>query len=141
MTRLARRRRAPGLLAFDGRTPAGWVALGPREDFHRVDRSRATPPFDETPVWVIACLTVARTYRGQGVAVAPIRAAVEYARANGAREVEAYPRAGDARTGDDNAYFGTEPLFARAGFVVVRGPLDGLPRNWTPRVIMRAPSP
>jgi hypothetical protein len=60
---------------------------------------------------------------------------------HGAPMVEAYPRAGDSRTGDDNAYFGTEPLFERAGFAVVRGGLENLPRNWTPRVTMRcAPS-
>ena len=41
------------------------------------------------------------------------------------------------RVGDDSAFFGTELLFRRAGFRVVRNPLPGLPRNWTPRVAMR----
>ncbi len=137
MTELARKPYAPGLLAFEGGEPVGWIAIAPRGELGRVDASRATPRVDDTQVWVIPCLTVSKAVRGRGIAVAMICAAVDYAIANGAPAVEAYPRAGDARTGDDNAYFGTEPLFARAGFTVVRGPIEGLPRNWTPRVTMR----
>jgi hypothetical protein len=59
----------------------------------------------------------------------------------GASVVEAYPRAGEDRTGDGNVYFGTEPMFRRAGFRVVREPLEGLPKNWVPRVAMRATRP
>lgn len=137
MTKLARRRRAPGLVAFEDDEPVGWVALGPRSEFARVDASRATPRVDDVDVWIIPCITVAKSARGRGVAVAMIRAAVAYAAEKGAPAVEAYPRAGAARTGDDNAYFGTEPLFRRAGFKVIRKPLKGLPRNWLPRVAMR----
>ncbi|MBT4486242.1 MAG: GNAT family N-acetyltransferase [Rhodospirillaceae bacterium] len=137
MTKLARRRRAPGLLAFVDEAPVGWVAIAPRGEFGRVDASRATPRVDDTDVWVIPCITVAKTVRGQGIAVALIQAAAAYAFEQGAPAVEAYPRAGDARTGEDNAYFGTEPLFRRAGFRVVREPLSGVPRNWIPRVTMR----
>jgi GNAT superfamily N-acetyltransferase len=120
MTRLARRRRAPGLLAFDGDEPVGWVAIAPRAELVRVDCSRATPRVDDVDVWVIPCITVRPSARGRGIAVALIRAAVAYAAKHRAPAVEAYPRAGSARTKDDNAYFGTEPLFRRAGFRVVR---------------------
>ena len=139
MTKLARRRsHAPGLIAFDGDEPVGWVALGPRPEFIRVDKSKATPPVDDAPVWIIPCVTVAKTARGQGVGVAMIKAAVAYARENGAVAVEAYPRADGKRTGADNIYFGTEPLFRRAGFEVVREPLANRPKNWIARVAMRA---
>ena len=76
--------------------------------------------------------------RRRGIALALIRAAVTYATEKGAPSVEAYPRAGATRTGDDNAYFGTEPLFRRAGFRVVRKPQKSVPRNWVPRVTVRA---
>ena len=138
MTALAGREPAPGLLAFDHGEPVGWIAVAPRKELERVNRSRATPPVDDEPVWVIPCVTVRKGYRGQGIAIALIRAAVAYAGEQGARAVEAYPRAGDERTGDDNAYFGTEPMFRRAGFEVVRQPLQGVPRNWLPRPAMRA---
>ena len=137
MTRLARRRRAPGLLAFDDDEAVGWVAIAPRSELTRVDRSRATPRVDDEDVWVIPCVTVKKTARGRGIAVALIRAAVDYAMDRGAPAVEAYPRAGSKRTSDDNAYIGTEPLFRQAGFKVIRKPLENVPRNWIPRVTMR----
>ena len=137
MTKLARRRRAPGLLAFEGDDPMGWIAIAPRTELARIETSRATPPLDGEDVWVIPCITVRPMARGRGIALALIRAAVAYAIEQGAPAVEAYPRAGAARTGADNAYFGTEPLFRRAGFRVIRKPLATRPRNWVPRVTMR----
>jgi GNAT superfamily N-acetyltransferase len=138
MTKLSRRRRAPGLIAFEGDEPVGWIAIAPRRELARIEASRATPRVDDQDVWVIPCVTVRKTARGQGIALALIRAAVAYAFEHGAPGVEAYPRAGTKRTSDDNAYFGTEPLFRRAGFRVVRKPLKNVPRNWIPRVTMRA---
>lgn len=137
MTALARKRRAPGLLAYRDGEAVGWVAIAPRPELARIDASKATPPVDEVPVWVIPCITVKRRARGQGVGVALIHAAVEYAAKHGAPAVEAYPRAGDVRVHDDFAFIGTEALFEKAGFRKVRGPLPKLPRTWTPRVTMR----
>ena len=137
MTKLARRRHAPGLLAFEDAEPVGWIAVAPRSELARIEASRTTPRVDAVDVWVIPCITVRKTARGRGIALAAIEAAVAYAIEKGAPAVEAYPRAGSARTGDDNAFFGTEPLFRRAGFRVIRRPLEGLPRNWVPRVTMR----
>ena len=136
MTKLARRRCAPGLLAFEGDQPVGWIAIAPRTELKRVEASRATPRVDDVAVWVIPCVTVRPSARGRGIALALIRAAVKYAAEQGAPAVEAYPRAGSKRTKDDNAYFGTEPLFRRAGFRVIRKALRR-PGNWVARVTMR----
>ena len=111
--------------------------MAPRGELNRVERSRATPRVDDVDVWVIPCVTVRKDMRGRGIAVALIRAAARYAAEHRAPAVEAYPRAGDERTGDDNAYFGTEPMFRRAGFSVIRGPLENRPRNWVARAAMR----
>ena len=137
MTELAKRDPAPGLLAYDGGEPVGWIAVAPRGELNRVDRSRATPRVDDVDVWAIPCVTVRKDVRGRGIAVALIREAVRYAAQYAAPAVEAYPRAGSERTGDDNAYFGTETMFHRAGFEVIRGPLENRPRNWIARVVMR----
>jgi GNAT superfamily N-acetyltransferase len=137
MTTLARRRRAPGLLAFEGDEPVGWIAVAPRAELARLDASRATPRVDDVDVWVIPCVTVRPGARGRGIALALIRAAVKYARKQGAPAVEAYPRAGGVRTADDNAYIGTEPLFRRAGFRVIREPPGKARRNSLRRVTMR----
>jgi GNAT superfamily N-acetyltransferase len=136
MTELASRPCAPGLLAFEGEEPVGWIAVAPRPELARIEASPATPRIDGLDVWVIPCITVRKTARGRGIAVALIREAVAYATRNGAPAVEAYPRAGAERTADDNAYFGTEALFRRAGFRVVRQPARSR-RNWVPRVTMR----
>ena len=137
MTKLARRRRAPGLLAFEGDEPVGWIAIAHRIELARVEASRATPRVDDEDVWVIPCVTVSKKARGRGIALALIRAAVAYATAQGAPAVEAYPRARATRTADDNAYFGTELLFRRAGFQVVRTPLESRSRRPALRVTMR----
>lgn len=135
--RLARRRRAPGLLAHQDGEPVGWIAVAPRAELARVNASRATPPLDDEPVWVVPCITVRKSFRGRGIGLALIDAALVYAHTHGAPAVEAYPRAGDERTSDDNAFIGTEALFVRAGFEVVRGPLADRPRNFSPRVVVR----
>lgn len=137
MESLARRPIAPGILAYREGEPVGWAAVAPREELARVEKSRATPRVDDVDVWVIPCITVHPEARGRGVAVALVVAAAQYAFEHGAPAVEAYPRAGSQRTGDDNIFFGAEPIFERAGFQVVRGPLPNRPRNWLPRLAMR----
>jgi len=107
------------------------------ETFTVIENSRATPPVDEVPAWVIPCITVRRGHRGRGVAIAMIRAAVDYAGQRGAAAVEAYPRATRKRVNDDFAFFGTEPMFRKAGFQRVRATLPNLPKGWAPRVTMR----
>lgn len=138
LAKLARRRKnSAGLLAYQGDEPVGFVSLGPRHDFSRVENSRATPPVDDVAAWVIPCITVRRGHRGQGVAVAMIRAAVEYAGKRGAPAVEAYPRADGKRVHDDYAFVGTDAMFRKAGFRQVRGVLPRLPKGWARRVTMR----
>ena len=137
MTQLAARHPSPGLLAYANGEAVGWIAIAPRSEYARIVRSKATPPVDDAPVWIIPCITVRKGHRGQGIALALIQAAVAHAAQHGAPAIEAYPRADHHRTADDNAYFGTEPLFRRAGFHVIREPLDNRPRHWLPRVAMR----
>jgi GNAT superfamily N-acetyltransferase len=136
LVQLAKRRHAPGLIAYQGREAVGWISVGPRLEYHRVAGSRATPAVDELPVWVIPCITVRKQARGQGVAIGLIRAAAAYALARGAPAVEGYPRADGKRVHDEWAFYGTEALFKKAGFKKVRGALP-VPKGWTPRVTMR----
>jgi GNAT superfamily N-acetyltransferase len=138
LAKLARRRKnSAGLVAYEGSEPIGFISLGPRHDFSRVDNSRATPPVDDVAAWVIPCITVRRGHRGQGVAVAMIRAAVEYAGKRGAPAVEAYPRADGKKVHDDLAFVGTNAMFRKAGFRQVRGVLPRLPKGWARRVTVR----
>ncbi len=113
---------APGLvaLAADGQA-VGWVSLGPREGFERLERSRVRPRLDSVPVWSIVCFVVGRRARRQGVAGQLLEAAIAWAREHGAPALEAYPV--DTSTGRPTGptlYTGTLSTFLRAGFRVAR---------------------
>ncbi|MBI3360916.1 MAG: GNAT family N-acetyltransferase [Chloroflexi bacterium] len=81
----------PGLMAYSSDTPVGWVSVAPREAFPALDRSRVAKRVDDQLVWSIVCFFVAKQYRRTGVTVELLKAAVEYARAHGAKIVEGYP--------------------------------------------------
>jgi len=127
---------APGLLAYDGTDPVGWVGLGPRSTFPRLVRSRNLKPVDDLPAWSVVCFYIARQRRGEGIARALLEGAVAYAREQGAPAVEGYVR--DATTGrlsPDSAYTGTVGLFAGLGFHEVARYLP--PGGGAARVTMR----
>jgi GNAT superfamily N-acetyltransferase len=139
MKRLVRGGAPVGLIAYRDGEPVGFVSVGPRTAYPRVDASKTSPRVDEVPVWVVPCFYVHREHRGLGVTTALLRAAVEYAAKRGAPAVEGYPRADDApRVSAESAFFGTEAQFRRAGYRKVRGVRADLPRGWAPRVTMRA---
>ena len=128
-----------GLLAYRDGEPVGFVSVGPRVAYPRVDASKTSPPIDDLPVWAVPCFYLHRAHRGAGLTTALLRAAVEYAGKQGAPAVEGYPRADDApRVSAESAFFGTEAMFRRAGYTQVRGVMKDLPRGWAPRVTMRA---
>jgi GNAT superfamily N-acetyltransferase len=111
--------RAPGLIAYRDGEPVGWVSLGPRDDYARLQHSRVLAPIDERPVWSIVCFVVARSARRQGIAHALLDAAIDYAREHGATLLEGYPVETDTgRVPAANAYKGTLAMFERAGFTV-----------------------
>jgi GNAT superfamily N-acetyltransferase len=134
------RKGAPiGLLAYRGGEPVGFVSVGPRAAYPRVDAAKHSPPVDDLPVWAVPCFYVHRNHRGIGVTTALLSAAVDYAGKHGAPAVEGYPRSDDApRVSAESAFFGTEAQFRRAGYRKIRGVRPNLPRGWAPRVTMRA---
>lgn len=138
LAKLARRRHAPVLVAYADGEPAGFVSLGPRTDYVEVERSRSMPRVDDVPVWVIPCMTVRTPHRGRGIALALLRAAIDYASAKGAPAIEGYPRKDGRRMSDGAVVMGTESLFRRAGFRKIRDLLPKPPPGSAPRVTMRA---
>src|SRR5262249_29478250 len=77
-----------GLLAYEGGEPVGWVSIAPRDTYRKLGGPEAEA--GET-IWSLACFYVPRWLRGRGLTDQLIAGAVEYARANGATMVEAYP--------------------------------------------------
>src|SRR5262245_59967119 len=83
--------RPPGILADRDGAPVGWVAIAPRADLIRLAEARVLAALDDKPVWSITCFFIHRTARRQGLMAKLIEAAVDFARAQGATIVEAYP--------------------------------------------------
>jgi GNAT superfamily N-acetyltransferase len=108
--------RPPGLIAYDGRLPVGWVSLAPREAFAKLQRSPVMKAVDDAPVWSIVCFVVPAAYRRQGVAGALLRGAIDHARRQGATLIEAYPVDKPGRSNDDTMWFGAKSMYDRAGF-------------------------
>jgi GNAT superfamily N-acetyltransferase len=108
----------PGILAYAGGAPVGWCAVAPRECYPALQRSRVLRPSDDTPVWSVSCLFVAKDYRNRGVSVRLLEAAVAHVRKQGGTVVEGYPV--EPKTVPMPAAFawtGLASAFLKAGFV------------------------
>ncbi|MFJ1898849.1 MULTISPECIES: GNAT family N-acetyltransferase [unclassified Streptomyces] len=132
---LCRKQPPPGVLAYDGGEPVGWAAVAPRSDTSFA-RSRKIPHVDDLPVWSLWCVRVRPGHRKKGISHALIAGAVEFARAQGAPVIEAYPLDnGDARVDLTMAYAGIRKNFERAGFTHAADTTSVLAGH--PRVLMR----
>lgn len=128
----------PGVLGYlageNGRPePVAWCAIGPRQDFGALARSRILAPLDDEPVWSITCLFIRRDQRRHGHSVALVEGAVALARSRGARIVEAYPTEPQKDAMPDAfAWTGILATYLRAGFREV------LRRSATRPIVRRA---
>ncbi|TDD59470.1 GNAT family N-acetyltransferase [Kribbella antibiotica] len=121
--------RSPGLIAYVDGQPAGWVAVAPREDHDRLQRSRNYGPEpDDDNVYAVTCLYVDRALRGTGVASALLDAAIDYARSAGATALEAFPKTDIAPHAQANRR-AVEPKRTTAGWAAARrtSPEDSSP--------------
>jgi GNAT superfamily N-acetyltransferase len=126
-----------GLVAYLEGEPVGWVAVEPRANYRRL-RGSSVPwagraeDRDDPDVWAIVCFAIRPGYRGQGLTRPLAKAAVEFARARGAKAVEGYPmlhRPGqNVSWGEMNV--GSRNTFLAAGLREVAHPS-------TRRVVMR----
>jgi GNAT superfamily N-acetyltransferase len=120
----------PGLIGYADGRPAGWISLGPREEYLKLRRSPIMKPVDDTPVWSVVCSYVARPYRSLGLQHRLLAGAIRFARDQGAGVLEAYPVDKPERSHDDFMFFGSRGLYERAGFTEVA-------RRSPTRVVMR----
>ena len=114
LERQVRSGRAPGLLAYLDGEPVGWCRLGPREDFERLEASRALARVDDVPVWSVVCFSVHPDAKRRGVASALLHAACADAAAHGAHVLAGYAARPEHPTID--SYTGYLPMFRAAGF-------------------------
>ena len=109
----------PGLLAYSGGEPVGWVALAPRQRYAHLEHSRTLKRVDDQPVWSIVCFVVDKRARGQGMMAKLLSAAVDYAARRGATIVEGYPVEPQGKLSGYSGYTGIVSTFRKAGFVEV----------------------
>lgn len=108
-----------GIVAVDRDEVIGWLRLAPSAAVPKL----SDPTLDAASV---LCMSVAADRRGEGVARAMLRAAIEASRAQGFGALRAYPRPEDAL--DAGAVWtGPRALFEAEGFRKVR---EG-ERRWT----------
>jgi GNAT superfamily N-acetyltransferase len=115
--------RAAGLLAYRDDVPVGWVSFDVREAYGRLSSSSLLRPVDDRAVWSVVCFVVAAKARRTGLAGRLLDEAIAYARAHGARLLEAYPIDTSAPTGSKRSsadlWRGTVSMFEAAGFRTV----------------------
>jgi GNAT superfamily N-acetyltransferase len=122
-----------GLVAFlkdPAATPVGWVAVEPRTEYPRllglptVWKGRPDEDKRDDSVWAVTCFVVRKGYRRRGITYALAEAAVGYAKANGARALEAYSmltQPGREITWGE-LHVGARQVFAEAGLAEVSRP-------------------
>lgn len=120
---------APALIAYVDGEAAGWVRVGPRTRQVRIGRTRnftavSEEPWDDDSVWAVSCFVVRKEHRNEGLNAQLLDAAIDFARASGARVIEAYPL--DPGAGKkipvNDLFHGVLSTFEEAGFREVGRP-------------------
>jgi hypothetical protein len=102
---------------LDGTTPKPDAAT-PKPDAATPKPDAATPTtaLSFTAIPTTNADLIAPGRRGEGIASALLASAIDYARAHGARVLEAYPIDRDRPVSNGDAYTGVPSLYTKAGF-------------------------
>ena len=113
---------APGLLAYAAGRPVGWMQIGPRADVPEWNNAgRVSAPVDpndaaDPAVWAISCFFLSTSARGKGLTHRMVSAGLDFARAGGARLVEACPIDQSKDSRSIGLFVGSTRVFEKAGF-------------------------
>ena len=112
----------PGLIAYQDAEPVGWVQVGPRADVpnwngpRRLSAPTDDATADDPHVWGISCFATKAGCRRRGIGTALLAGAIDWARGNGARVIDACPVDADTKRQPISLYHGVASTFRRAGF-------------------------
>ncbi len=113
----------PGILGYADGEPVAWCSVAPRDEYASLNRSRILKRIDESPVWSLVCLFIAKSQRGKGATAEVIAAAVDHARSNGGTIVEAYPSIAKSKNVSPfTSFMGLPGMYKKAGFTEVAQP-------------------
>ena len=116
-----------GLVAYLDGEPVGWCAVEPRPEFSgllrffRVPWEGRSEERTDPSVWAVTCFFTRAGFRKRGVSRAMSQAAVDFARARGARGLEGYPITTKSVIPEE-LHVGTQATFLTAGFAEVSRP-------------------
>jgi len=111
----------PGLLAYDDQDPVAWCRVMSRSRLPGLANSRYfKTDLDVEGVWSLACFVVRKPYRRRGLTSVLTQAAIEFAREQGGRILEAYPWDTTDAKADSIVYTGLATTFDNLGFEVVQ---------------------
>ncbi len=117
LKKIVDRGESPGLLAYLGDEPVGWISLGARESFPNLARSRVAKPPDDRPAWHVVCLFVKKEHRRRGVSRALLEGAARFAANRGAKLLDACPvEPKEGAMPDAFAWHGIASTFRASGF-------------------------
>lgn len=109
------------ILVYDGAVCVGWCQYGTPEELPNIkNRKKYDAELEQLPTWRIGCIFTAGKRRGEGVARAGVRGALEAISLAGGGLVEAYPEQTADRPPQRGAYLQTGPEELYAGFGFVR---------------------
>lgn len=115
----------PGLLMWVEGVAEGWMQIGPRAmvpEWNNPRRS-STPlpdaPADDPAVWAITCFFIRPRARGRGLSHTLVAAGIDFARASGARLLEASPMDRAKHSRSIGLFVGSTSVFETAGFQTV----------------------
>jgi GNAT superfamily N-acetyltransferase len=118
----------PGIIAYTKDKAVGWCAIAPRDEYIRLETSRILKPVDDKKVWSVSCFFITKEFRGNGLSVPLLKAAVDFAISKGATIVEGYPtEPTTGRMADAFVWTGIASTFQRAGFKEVERRSKGRP--------------
>ena len=108
---------SPGILAYAKDKAIGWCAVATRDEYIRLETSKILKPVDDKKVWSISCFFIAKQFRGKGLSVLLLKAAVDFAISKGASIVEEYPtESANGHMADVFVWTGIASTFQKAGF-------------------------
>jgi len=115
---LIRQGRAHAALVFAGETCVGWCQFGSPEELPRIHNQRAYLAAEPKAAdWRITCFFSGKGHRGNGVASAALKGALEQIRDLGGGRVEAFPENTEGRKASAAFLFnGALSMFEHQGF-------------------------
>ncbi len=115
----------PGLIAFEHGASVGWMQIGPRADVPEWNNARrVSAPLDEEGVadpanWAISCFFIRPNVRGRRLSHRLVAEGIQFARANGARILDACPIDEAKQSKSVGLFVGSTRIFQAAGFTQV----------------------